>query len=129
MFMDSSVAERSLQEFADLLEDRFSRSQQQDCHEFIRVYLEALQDELNPAALSKKPPTFKNSDESFNFYQSSHTSIVDLLFAGQLTNLTKCGGCENVSYAHDPFLELSIDMKGDTLEASLTKFFSIESTQ
>ena len=81
------------------MNDRFSKLQQHDCHEFIRYYLEQVQDEQNPIP-AKKQPIMKNSEEAWSYYLNSHTSIVDLLFAGQLTNLVKCSGCENVTLTH-----------------------------
>lgn len=126
MLNDESTSEKDLEELSELLEGRFTRSQQHDCHEFMRYYLEMLQDELNPAG-GKKAPALKTSEEAYMGYIGSHTSIVDLLFAGQLTNMTRCSGCENVSLAHDPFLELVLDICKDTLEASLAKYFSVES--
>lgn len=131
--MDNRSPEKNLAELSELLEKRFVKTQQHDCHEFLRYYLEMLQDELNPAD-QRKPKTSKpnakppNSEEAFAMYINNHTSIVDLLFAGQLTNLTKCLGCENVSVTHDPFLELVLETRS-TLESSLGKFFNVESKE
>jgi ubiquitin C-terminal hydrolase len=118
---------KELEELEELLEGRFKKTQQHDCHEFMRYYLEMLQEEMNPV-IGVGDRKGKTSEEVYSHYLAGHTSIVDYLFAGQLTNLTKCSGCENLSLIHDPFMELVLDIK-DTLEISMGKYFGLESIE
>lgn len=44
---------------------------------------------------------------------NSHcTCIIHQTFAGQLRSEVRCGKCSNVTTSSDPFLDLSLDLKG-----------------
>ena len=77
--------------FHQRFKNLFNLKEQQDAHEFMRIFLSDLQDELNPKKFNKlySEKNKKNFD-FMKFYQENHPSIVDKLFAGMIENHVQC---------------------------------------
>ena len=81
-----------------LLRKYFDPGEQQDIHEFLRVFLSEMQDELTP-----KPK--KNE----KFYQGG--TIIDEIFQGECLTRIICRNCKKFVEVCDKFMDLSLAIK------------------
>lgn len=100
-----------------LVDSKFAGYGQHDSHEFGRVLLSALHDELNRIVV--KPPYVEivdqptdsdatKADRWWSNYTARNDSIVSECFAGQLQSSLVCLTCKKASEAFDPFMDLSL---------------------
>lgn len=116
-----------------LADSKFLGYGQHDSHEFCRVLLAALHDELNRVAI---PPAYVeikdgegDSDEVkaarwWANYAERNDSVVSHCFAGQLQSSLVCQKCKGRSEAFDPFMDLSLPIpkaRGGGLGAALSR--------
>jgi len=90
----------------------FDPDEQHDSHEFLRYILSGMQDEVN-LPKPKKVMEFKDGDSAWEHYKKYNVSIIDEMFAGQLSSKVTCKMCGHVSVAFDPFLDLSLPVIPD----------------
>lgn len=86
---------------------------QQDAHEFL-ISSEVILDLLIPPSLTLHFLTALNllHSSSPGSTNSHCTCIAHSTFAGQLRSEVRCGRCHNVTSSTDPFLDLSLDLRG-----------------
>ena len=75
--------------------------------------------------LNRNKYTFYCAAKYWEKYVSNSYSIITDLFTGLFYTKTVCNTCGNISEAFDPFVTLSVEIKGDTpstLENCLTQF-------
>jgi len=88
---------------------------QEDSHEFIRYIVDALQ-KSSLFGLNTKLET-----------RLGETTVIHRIFGGHLQSQVHCSSCNYKSNTFDPFLDLSLEIKGcDSLERALQKFTSPE---
>eukprot|EP00347_Sterkiella_histriomuscorum_P015390 403357200 len=95
---------------------QFRSSGQQDAQEFLRCFLDQLNEELNRVTI--KPPykeeNFDNlsvqeqSEGWWRYYKSRESSIIQDIFEGQLHIRTKCQLCGYESHKFDNFMDISV---------------------
>ena len=111
----------SLKSALSVISPQFLSYDQHDSHEFLRLLLSSLHDELN--RVLSPPPGLKltRSISSGNDMQtlaeiwwkdslSRGNSVVTDLFQGQLVNTLKCSRCGNCKYTFDAFWDLSVSI-------------------
>lgn len=100
-----------------MVDSKFAGYGQHDSHEFGRVLLSALHDELNRVVV--KPPYVEivdaptdsdatKADRWWANYTARNDSIVTDCFSGQLQSSLVCLTCKKSSEAFDPFMDLSL---------------------
>ncbi|RKO85553.1 hypothetical protein BDK51DRAFT_24261, partial [Blyttiomyces helicus] len=83
---------------------------QEDAHEFIRYFIEALQ---------------KSSIHGFEKLDNriKETSVIHQIFGGYLLSQVKCHRCNYNSNTYDPILDFSLEIKNcDTIEKAFAQF-------
>ncbi|KAJ3116892.1 Ubiquitin carboxyl-terminal hydrolase 36 [Nowakowskiella sp. JEL0407] len=87
---------------------------QEDSHEFLRYFLEALQN----SGLSSSDRKSRQAIES---------TIIFQIFGGRLHSLVQCLSCKHKSITQDPFMDLSLELRNcDSLQACLAQFTKAE---
>ncbi|GFO38740.1 ubiquitin carboxyl-terminal hydrolase 36 [Plakobranchus ocellatus] len=87
---------------------------QEDAHEFLRFVV----DHLQQACLNGHAKLDRFSKE---------TTVINQIFGGYLQSQVICLRCQAKSNTFDPFMDLSLDIKGvNTVEEALTKFVKPE---
>ena len=89
--------------------DLFDSSMHHDAHEFLNFLLNQVGEDLTAGKSTGSTAT---------------SSYVHLLFQGVLTNETRCLACETVSHRDEEFLDLSINVSGNTSVSSSLRHFS-----
>jgi ubiquitin C-terminal hydrolase len=118
-----------------IIDNKFSGYGQHDSHEFGRVLLSALHDELNRVVTKPPYEEIKDGENDSDAVKAdrwwrNHTernqSIVMECFAGQLQSSLVCQSCRRRSEAFDPFLDLSLPIpkapRGGGLSSALSRF-------
>lgn len=92
----------------------FRKGRQEDSHEFIRYVI----DHMQKSAIKTKNVNHKKLTKL-----ETDTSIIHAIFGGILQSQVHCQKCFHESDTFDPFLDLSLDIKGcQTLEKALQRF-------
>ena len=89
--------------------DLFDSSMHHGAHEFLNFLLNQVGEDLTAGKSTGSTAT---------------SSYVHLLFQGVLTNETRCLACETVSHRDEEFLDLSINVSGNTSVSSSLRHFS-----
>ena len=114
----TSVNPSHLKERIAELAPQFEGFQQHDAHEFLRLFLDGLSEELKVdkrggPRQSQNVECLKPKEQSL-FWWSKHiqanSSIVSELFCGQLRSTIICDTCQQPSYCFDPFYDLSLPL-------------------
>lgn len=96
--------------FKTILKKVFNPREQQDIHEFIRLFLSEIQDELNP--IIDKKITQSNAGQTLEAnwenYLKTNTSIVDYLFSLQIKTKLQCLECKKSKEIYEICLDLSL---------------------
>lgn len=115
---DGSVERPSAVKSAvSIIDSKFLGYGQHDSHEFTRVLLSALHDDVN--RIRVKPPYVEikdgehdddrvKADRWWRNYTERNESIVTECFAGQMQSTLVCQTCHHQSEAFDPFMDLSL---------------------
>ncbi|KAK9466645.1 hypothetical protein V1512DRAFT_163090 [Lipomyces arxii] len=92
---------------------RFSDHRQEDAHEFLRQFIDALQLSVAPKSL---PEPLKE------------TSVIHRIFGGRFRQQIRCRKCDYPSNTFQPTLDMQLDIGrgGGTVEDALKKFFAGE---
>ncbi|KAK7203609.1 hypothetical protein BZA70DRAFT_282900 [Myxozyma melibiosi] len=93
---------------------KFSDHRQEDAHEFLRCFIDALQ-------LSVAPKTLKESVKE--------TSVVHRIFGGRFRQQIRCKKCNHPSNTYQPTLDMQLDIKrgsGSSIEDAIRRFFAGE---
>jgi len=95
--------------FKSVLKKVFNPREQQDIHEFIRLFLSEIQDELNPL-LDKRSSLSQigNSDAKWESHLKKNPSIIDTLFSSQLKTKIQCLECKKFREIYEIFLDFSV---------------------
>ena len=95
--------------FKSVLKKVFNPREQQDIHEFIRLFLSEIQDELNPL-LDKRCSLSQigNSDAKWESHLKKNPSIIDTLFSSQIKTKIQCLECKRFSEIYEIFLDFSV---------------------
>jgi len=105
------------------LSKRFEGSAQNDAHEFLRVLLEGIHNELNTAPAKKQSITdqpfkkdgTKNIADSLIdweiYSQTKDDSVVTRIFGGVTVSQVECSQCRKLTYTFENFLDLSLSLK------------------
>lgn len=100
-----------------LADSKFAGYGQHDSHEFGRVLLAALHDELNRVVVRPPYEEIKDGETDsdavkaarwWRNYAERNDSVVSACFAGQLQSSLVCQKCKGRSEAFDPFMDLSL---------------------
>lgn len=96
--------------FKSILKKVFNPREQQDIHEFIRLFLSEIQDELNPIIDRKNPSSSLNqsSDGKWEAYLKNNSSIIDFLFSSQIKTKIQCLECKKTREIFEIFLDYSV---------------------
>lgn len=106
---------------------RFRGYQQQDAHEFLRYMLDRLHTELlsllpsDISWLQKNLSPYSRRLSNRGLAQTSSQSLVTSVFGGTLQSEVTCLTCKTSSKKHDPFLDLSIDIPNQFMQARKSK--------
>ena len=108
-----------------LFKDYLELDHQQDAHEFMRLMLDKVHEELKPRFKGRGANAYKYSWDSYKVHE---VSPVSTCFAGELTRTTMCFNCFEINEHKESILELSLNVEEDfeTLEDSLEDFFRNE---
>eukprot|EP00804_Cyclotella_cryptica_P017569 CCRYP_006736-RA/>CCRYP_006736-RA protein AED:0.04 eAED:0.04 QI:83/1/0.66/1/1/1/3/0/555 len=99
---------------------QFEGSRQHDCHEFIRVLIDQLSQDLctNRKNLLNHNRTIMDLDDTMPFmtaakyswkqHLSKNSSFLTNEFCGQLVSTLECSVCKTKRYSFDPYYDLSI---------------------
>ena len=94
----------------------FRKGRQEDSHEFLRYVIDHMQRNSLGSAAGKKLSKIE-----------AETSMIHAIFGGVLQSQVSCQKCPYESDTFDPFLDLSLDMKGcPSLEKILERFCRVE---
>ena len=95
--------------FKSILKKVFNPREQQDIHEFIRLFLSEIQDELNPI-LDKRNSSIlaQNSDGRWESHLKNNPSIIDYLFSSQMKTKIQCLECKKTREIYEIFLDFSV---------------------
>lgn len=98
--------------FKTILKKVFNPREQQDIHEFIRLFLSEIQDELNPILDKKSTISLNNNNSSpevnWEQYLKTNPSIVDFLFSSQIKTKVQCLECKKTRDIFEIFLDFSL---------------------
>lgn len=72
-----------------------------------------------------KPPTNSNAnpDSIYAMYFQQNRSIINKAFAGLQETIIVCSACDNKSVTYTPFLDLILNLSGNTLEKCIKDYF------
>ena len=112
-------------------DERFLGYGQQDSNEFMNIFLDCLNEDLNFATI--KPYIElkeKNNDESDEecskrFWKSNlvrNDSIITDLFCGQFKSTVTCTNCGNINITFEPFYSLNLPVKNKKKKEVYTLF-------
>eukprot|EP00667_Euglena_gracilis_P011761 EG_transcript_12039 len=116
----------------------FAGFNQQDAQEFLRFTLDNLHEELNrvtgkvPYEELKDIPgetDWQGSGRWWANHRIRNDSFLMDLFCGQLKSHVTCRRCGYLSKAFDPFMDLSLPLKGESIEDCLAQFMEPERLQ
>eukprot|EP00741_Cyanophora_paradoxa_P003091 tig00000663_g3000.t1 len=92
----------------------FRIGRQEDAHEFARYLIESMQKDCL-RGLGKVEP------------RVSETTVIQQIFGGYLRSQVKCSQCQYGSNKFDPFLDLSLELRGaNSVEQALSNFTAAE---
>eukprot|EP00668_Euglena_longa_P029300 GGOE01036646.1.p1 GENE.GGOE01036646.1~~GGOE01036646.1.p1 ORF type:complete len:566 (+),score=63.56 GGOE01036646.1:83-1780(+) len=116
----------------------FAGFNQQDAQEFLRFTLDNLHEELNRVTgkvayeeLKDIPgeTDWQGSGRWWANHRTRNDSFLMDLFCGQLKSHVTCRRCGYLSKAFDPFMDLSLPLKGESIEDCLAQFMEPERLQ
>jgi ubiquitin C-terminal hydrolase len=116
----------------------FAGYQQQDAQEFLRFTLDTLHEELNRVMGTPRYEELKDVPLETDWQASArwwanhrmrNDSFLMDLFCGQLKSHVTCRRCNYLSKAFDPFMDLSLPLKGNSVVDCLTQFMEPEQLQ
>uniref|UniRef100_A0A5S6R628 Ubiquitin carboxyl-terminal hydrolase n=1 Tax=Trichuris muris TaxID=70415 RepID=A0A5S6R628_TRIMR len=89
---------------------------QEDAHEFLRYFVDAMQ----TAAL------YPYKDRKLDLF-TKETTVISRIFGGFHRSQIICNNCQFVSITHDPFLDLSLEIKQwNTVDSALAHYTRME---
>ncbi|KFD55210.1 hypothetical protein M513_03851 [Trichuris suis] len=89
---------------------------QEDAHEFLRYFVDAMQ----TAAL------YPYKDKKLDLF-TKETTVISRIFGGFHRSQIICNNCQFVSITHDPFLDLSLEIKQwNTVDSALAHYTRME---
>ena len=92
---------------------------QEDAHEFLRFFLDKMQDS---AALSMNPPAKTEPEKEKTFLYR--------IFGGKLRSRVSCQNCKHDSDTIDNIMDLSLDVsRADTVKEALQAFIKVDMLQ
>ena len=91
-----------------LLAQHFVRYRQEDAHELLRLTLDAM--DRSCLVNCGRPPVGGGSLDPANPARAMPPTVVERVFQGRFRNRVTCGGCGRDSDAHDPFLDVSLEL-------------------
>lgn len=91
-----------------LLAQHFVRYRQEDAHELLRLTLDAM--DRSCLVNCGRPPVGGGSLDPANPARVMPPTVVERVFQGRFRNRVTCGGCGRDSDAHDPFLDVSLEL-------------------
>lgn len=91
----------------------YRKMRQQDSHEFLRLFLEALDDESDPPpnrSLPLKQPLnqISNDEKQALLEKKKRPRLMEQIFGGKLLSCIKCLHCRHVFKVEEPFMDLSL---------------------
>jgi ubiquitin C-terminal hydrolase len=94
----------------------YTKMRQQDSHEFLRLFLEALDEEqfAHKNALPKKSPKNDVANEANVGALAEQRRMerkprwMETIFGGKLLSSIKCRNCQHISRVEEPFMDLSL---------------------
>eukprot|EP01125_Pyxidicula_operculata_P006289 TRINITY_DN2182_c0_g1_i1.p1 TRINITY_DN2182_c0_g1~~TRINITY_DN2182_c0_g1_i1.p1 ORF type:complete len:752 (+),score=191.81 TRINITY_DN2182_c0_g1_i1:20-2275(+) len=97
---------------------------QEDAHEFIISILNKIHNKMFDDAMKTQKINIREKQNAF----VENTTLIYQMFGGITQSQIQCMSCQNVSYQHEPFLDLNLDLgnKSFSLEESFYNFISIE---
>ena len=96
--------------FKSILKKVFNPREQQDIHEFIRLFLSEIQDELNPMLDKKNSSSIigQTSDAKWESHLKNNPSIIDYFFSSQMKTKIQCMECKKTREIYEIFLDFSL---------------------
>ncbi|CAG9332096.1 unnamed protein product [Blepharisma stoltei] len=113
------------------IHSQFRGYEQHDSHEFLRILLDSLHEDLNRRvenierhqilSLSNPSPQEekKASQEQWELLQGSRGSVISDLCGGQTRNVLKCEKCNDITTLFEMFMDLSIPLPNEQSELSI----------
>ena len=93
---------------------QFRALRQEDCHEFMRCFVDAMQ--MGAIGFDKKMPK-----------QTQETSVISRIFGGKLRSKVTCHSCHKESTITESFMDLSLETnKSSSINQCLENFFRVE---
>lgn len=108
--------------------DTFNHNDQHDAHEFLLHLLSNIQEEACSTKPKEVPAEFADAESAWSFYKKYHNSVIDELFAGQISSRVTCDNCNSVSYSYDPTMDLSLPLnnRNRSLDDCISSYFKPE---
>ena len=127
----------SLKTFHNLFQNKhreFSNYNQNDCLEFIRIFLEDLNQELNKITIKPKYFELKQNNKNKNIlfnefnnnFKSREDSIIIDNFYGTFINSYICKNCKYQSFSFQKFLDIPLLFNNNTNNLSYFDYIKIE---